>query len=377
MSIITRRTFLKQSLAITAGASAGFGAVHNLQAEPSTPGSAGKNPNDPYADGILVDGPPPPLTKGAFTIAVLPDTQYYSAGFPDLYQAQTRWIVEQKHKRNIACVLHLGDLVDLSVPQQWKNAVKAMNILDGEVPYFFVPGNHDYFDDKGNWNTLISSHFPVTKYQGLKTFGGVYDPESDRMDNSYHLFSAGDRHFLVLCLEFGPRHDVVRWANEIVSKYPDREAILVTHAFTYTDNRRYDWAKFGRQQTWNPHDYSIVRNNVHDDVADGEQLWQELICRHQSFSFTINGHVCNDGLGRLETTTPDGRSIPQMLVNFQVRPKGGDGWLRLLEMCPDYTMNVVDYSPTRGQCNVSLKNKFSVKLSPLNGIESALPAKLS
>ena len=138
----------------------------------------------------------------------------------------------------------------------------------------------------------------------LKTFGSVYDLEPDRMDNSYHLFSAAGRDFLVLCLEFGPRRDVIRWANEVVARYPGREAILVTHAFTYTDNRRYDWAKFGRQQTWNPHDYNIVRHGIKDDVADGEQLWQELVSRHESFIFTINGHVCNNGLGRLVSPTP-------------------------------------------------------------------------
>ncbi len=373
MKIITRRIFLKRSMVITAGASASLSAIHALQAEPSA-SSINKVPNDPYADAQLVDGPPPPLTKGAFTIAVLPDTQYYSAAAPLTYEAQTQWIVKHKETRNIACVLHLGDLVDLSVPQQWENAVKAMNILDGEVPYFFVPGNHDYFFKDGNWGTDLSTYFPVAKYQDLKTFGGVYDREPDRMENSFHLFSAGGRSFLVLCLEFGPRRDVIRWANEVVSQHRDREAILVTHAFTYTDNRRYDWAKFGRRQSWNPHDYSIVRNNVHDDAADGEQLWQELISRHESFLFTINGHVINDGLGRLETATPDGRSIPQMLVNFQMRPNAGDGWLRLLEMCPDYTMNVVDYSPARNQCNVSPKNKFSAKLARLNRIESSLPA---
>jgi predicted phosphodiesterase len=359
MNIITRRNFLKRSLVVTAGASAGLTAFNSLQAVPA---------NDPYADGKLVDRSPPPLTAGAFTIVVLPDTQYYSAGFWQNYNWQTRWIVNQKKKRNIACVLHLGDVVDSSTPVQWNRAITAMKKLDGHVPYFFVPGNHDYYADKeGNWQTDLSTHFPISKYRDLETFGGVYDREPDRMENSFHLFSVGSRNFLVLCLEFGPRRDVVRWANEVVSKYPDREAILVTHAFTYTDNRRYDWSKYGRQQTWNPHDYNIIRNGVKDDVADGEQLWQGLISRHQSFIFTINGHVCNNGLGRLASPTPDGREIHQMLVNFQVRPQGGDGWLRLLEMCPDGTMNVMDYSPTRGQCNESPLNKFSVKLAPLNG----------
>jgi hypothetical protein len=111
-----------------------------------------------------------------------------------------------------------------------------MKKLDGHVPYFFVPGNHDYYADKeGNWQTDLSTHFPISKYRDMETFGGVYDREPDRMENSFHLFSAGSRNFLVLCLEFGPRRDVVRWANEVVSKHSDREAILVTHAFTYTD----------------------------------------------------------------------------------------------------------------------------------------------
>ena len=367
MNRITRRTFLKRSMAMTAGASAGLGALHALDADPFAVPTLrqidpGKVPPDPYADGTLVGGPPPPLTPGAFTIAVLPDTQYYSESFPGIYREQTLWIAEQQRERNIACVLHLGDLVNQNLREQWRNAVKAMSILDGRLPYFFVTGNHDY-DDGGDKDrgTLLNSYFPVAKFKDLKTFGGVYDREPKKMDNSFHLFSAGGRNFLVLCLEFGPRRDVVRWANEVVAQHSDREAILVTHAFTYSDNRRYDKSK-PWAQNWNPHAYGIARHNG-DDVADGEELWEQLICRHQSFIFTINGHVLNDGLGRLSSATPDGRQIEQMLVNFQVRPKGGDGWLRLLEMCPDRTMNVVDYSPTRNQCNESPKNKFSAKLA--------------
>jgi 3',5'-cyclic AMP phosphodiesterase CpdA len=368
MKAITRRTFLKRSLAFSAGTSAGLAGIRALGAEPafsSATNQASPNPVpiDPYADGKLVDGPPPPLSKGAFTIAVLPDTQYYSESFPATYKAQTRWIVEQKKDRNIACVLHLGDLTNQNTPEQWKNAADAMSLLDGNVPYFLVPGNHDYYGDQGNWRTELTNYFPVAKFERLRTFGGVYDQEPARMENSFHLFSAGGRKFLVLCLEFGPRRDVIRWANEVVDKHRDREAILVTHAFTYSDNTRYDWAKRGAAQTWNPHSYGIVRNNVSEDVADGEQLWQELVSRHDSFIFTINGHVCNDGLGRLASPRPDGRDVHQVLVNFQIRPQGGDGWLRLLEMCPDGTMNAVDYSPTRRQCNESPKNKFSVRLA--------------
>ncbi len=185
------------------------------------------------------------------------------------------------------------------------------------------------------------------------------------MESSYHLFSAADRDFLVLCLEFGPRADVVRWANSIVEKYPAREVILDTHAFVFIDDTRYDYHQNTRRQGGNPHGYRMAKN-TNDDVCDGEELWQQLVSKHENFVFTINGHVLGDGLGRLSTPTPAGRDIPQVLVNFQMRPKGGDGWLRLLEFAADgKTVEVYDYSPTRKQCNEGKKNRFTMKLAPV------------
>ena len=52
--------------------------------------------------------------------------------------------------------------------------------------------------------------------------------------------------------------------------------------------------------------------------------------------------------------------MPQVLVNFQMKPNGGDGWLRLLEMRRDGTMRTFDYSPTRKQTNASPQNQFTI-----------------
>ena len=322
---------------------------------------------EPYADAVLVDGEPPATPPGAFTIAVLPDTQNYSQRYPETFLAQTRWIAENRKARNIACVLHLGDITNRNSPEQWENARRAMEVLDGSVPYFMVPGNHDYSDggrcaDRG---TLLNDYFPVAKFRDRPTFGGTYDKEPERMENSFHLFSAGERDFLVLALEFGPRKDVVRWANEVAEKHADREAILITHAFIYYDETRYDWAKYGADQRWNPHDYGVAKN-TNDDVTDGEELWRDLISRHENFIMTLNGHVLGDGLGRVTTQTPAGREVHQMLVNFQMRPEGGDGWLRLMEFRDDgATVQVYDYSPKRKQRNESSQNQFQVALAPV------------
>ncbi|MDB5344759.1 MAG: metallophosphoesterase [Schlesneria sp.] len=320
---------------------------------------------DPYADGVLVDGEPAAMQPGSFSIVVLPDTQNYSEKHPDIFLSQTKWIIDNQQSRNIACVLHLGDITNHNTVPEWENAVAAMSLLDGKVPYFMVPGNHDYSEKGGckDRTTRLNDYFPVKQFRDLATFGGVYDKEPDRFENSFHLFSAEGRKFLVVALEFGPRRDVVRWANEVVSQHKDREAILITHAYMYFDDSRYDWKKSGKEQSWNPHAYPVAKA-TQDDVLDGEELWTNLVSRHENFIMTLNGHVLQDGLGRLTSATPGGRNVHQMLVNFQMRPAGGDGWLRLLEFRPDgHTVQVSDFSPTRKQCNRSAQNEFSLKLS--------------
>ncbi len=312
----------------------------------------------------MKQGAPPLPGEGSFTLAVLPDTQKYCNGHPEEFLAQTRWLVENKNARRIQAVLHLGDITDHNNPPQWEIAQKAMSQLDGHLPYFFVPGNHDY-SDKGRGtdrSTLLNNYFPVTKFEELATFGGTYDKEPASMTNSYHLFSAGGREFLVIGLEFGPRADVVRWAKEVAAKHADREAILITHAYTYYDETRYDWKKFGEKQRWNPHTYGVGKGRD-GDVMDGEELWQNLVSKHENFIITLNGHVLEDGLGKVTSATPGGRDVHQLLVNFQMKPNGGDGWLRLMEFTPKRTVEVYDYSPTLDLTNLGDQNRFSLKLA--------------
>jgi hypothetical protein len=136
--------------------------------------------------------------------------------------------------------------------------------------------------------------------------------------------------------------------------------MLVTHAFVYHDDTRYDWRRHGRKQKHNPHDYPMAAASP---VTDGEELWQQLVAPSGRFILTINGHVTGDGLGRIVSPDARKRSVHQMLVNFQMRPRGGDGWLRLLEFRADRSLHVIDWSPVRGECNHSPQNRFSVPLA--------------
>lgn len=317
------------------------------------------------ATGVWADFEPgePPITPDSTTIVVLPDTQNYSEKHPDTFRAQTLWIARQKDKRNIAFVLHLGDITNRNSREEWDVARSAMNTLDGEIPYFLAVGNHDYGPggDGATRDTLFNEFFPVSKFADLPTFGGVYDAEPDRFDNCYHRIEAAGRKWLILSLEFGPRKDVVRWANEVVSHHPDHSVILITHAYVYYDSTRYDWKAKGKSQKWNPYDYGVAKRN--GGVNDGEDLWNELVSKHPNFALVINGHVLGDGLGFLVSEGAGGCLVPQMLVNFQMKENGGDGWLRLLEIQPDgTTVKAMDYSVTLDQQNTSADNRFEFQI---------------
>jgi hypothetical protein len=305
-----------------------------------------------------------PFVPGSWTLAVLPDTQIYSESYPELFKDQTRWIAANRDRFNIKYVLHLGDIVNVPMAtNQWVNAKAAISLLDGVVPYALATGNHDHGSGgvASDRATIINNYFPVTNYLAWPTFGGTF--QTNRIENSYHLFSAGGVDWLVLALEWGPRNTSVAWANQIVTNYPNRRVILITHAYMYFDETRYNWAAKGNTQSWSPYTYGSA--NDPGGTNDGEDLWNKLVKIHPNFVMVFNGHVLNDGLGRLSSTNDFGNVVHQMLVNYQMKALGGEAFLRLVEFLPDgKTVQVKAYSPLYGTYKTDVQNQFILTLQP-------------
>ena len=54
-----------------------------------------------------------------------------------------------------------------------------------------------------------------------------------------------------------------------------------------------------------------------------------------------------------------GNSVYQMLVNFQMRPIGGESWLRLIEFLPDKkTIQVKTYCPLTERYETGAESQF-------------------
>ena len=309
-------------------------------------------------------GTVPPFVPGSWTLAVLPDTQIYSQNYPELFKDQCRWIVANKERFNIKYVLHLGDIVNVPTDlTQWANAKAAISLMDGFVPYALATGNHDHGTSGvgSDRTTLVNNYFPVSNYVAWPTFGGTW--QANRIENSYHLFSAGGVDWIIFALEWGPRNSPITWANQIITNFPNRKAILITHAYMYFDDTRYDWATKGGTQQWNPHSYGSASDP--DSTNDGEELWHKLVKLHPNFVMVFNGHVLNDGLGRLTSTNNFGGVVHQMLVNYQMQALGGEAFLRLVEFHPDgKTVQIKAFSPYYGTYKTDPQNQFQLLLQP-------------
>ncbi len=284
-----------------------------------------------------------------FSLVVLPDTQHYvdNAGqYLDYFSSQIQWIIQHKYSNNIAMVLQEGDCTDGNSFTEWNNFKSQMQRLDGVVPYVLAVGNHDGLNQSFSDTAAFNITFPVTNYQNLPTFGGVF--ETNRLDNSYHYFSAGGVDWMVLSLEFGPRNAVLDWANQVVTNNPNRRVIIVTHAHLYSDDTLH-----GSSPThyWTPTSYGRSNN--------GTEVWDKLLRLHANICFVFNGHVLNDGAGRLVGVGDHGNNVYQMLANYQSYPNGGNAFLRIVEFDPAQdSFSVKSYSPAQDLFLTNSKQEF-------------------
>ena len=293
-----------------------------------------------------------------FTIVVLPDTQYYAAEYAQILEAQTQWIVRRRDAEHIALVVHEGDVVDADEPRQWGAAAHSLHELDGVVPYVLAAGNHDYrrAGSRVSRETSINAYFPPAGLSATDWFGGTF--EAGRIENSFAIVATGGTRWLIVALEFGPRDAVLAWADAVLRRYAALPAIVVTHAYLYSDGTRYDH-RTRPDQLWNPHQY--LDEEHPGDVNDGQEIWRKLVSRNSNVRFVLCGHDLADGVGRLTSVRPDGTTVHQLLANYQASALGGEGFLRLMRFFPaERRVAVRTYSPYSDRFKTDPDNEFTL-----------------
>lgn len=302
-----------------------------------------------------------------WTLVALPDTQGYTEEFPEVFQRQTEWIAANKDRLNIRFVAHLGDVTENNIPQEWEVARKAMGTLvEAGVPFCLPTGNHDLRTNKKmeKRRTILNDFFKPSDYRNSEEAGFFQEGE---LENSWHAISTPAGKFLIVALEFGPRDEVLAWANEVISNHPDHQVLVVTHSYLYHDDTRYDWPVYGEKQKASPHRYAFAKEKE-GAANDGEEMWKKLVSKHPNIRMVLCGHVLGDGTGYLISKGEKGNEVHQLLSNYQkgVKPDRGyrgGGFLRIIQFLPDgKTVRVKTYSPWYDQWLKDPDQEFEIRL---------------
>ena len=290
------------------------------------------------------------LSAQKFTIIAIPDTQHYT-DVPENeanFAAQTQWIVENKDNLNIVFVTGLGDITQNgNNDSEWQIADSAYslienpsttNLLDG-IPYGLSLGNHDMFPIGGG-NTAntdkFNQYFGESRFFGRQYYGGHHGSNND---NSYQMFSASGIDFIIIHFEYdtSPEQEVLDWADALLKQHSNRRAIITTHHMIGNGNP----ASFGTQG-----------QAIFDNLKDNPNLF-----------LMLGGHKVSEG--RRDDVGTNGNAITTLLSDYQGRPNGGDGWLRMMQFDPENnTILVTTYSPVTNQTGADTNMGGSTTSAP-------------
>lgn len=248
-----------------------------------------------------------------FTLAVMPDTQYLFDG-PSIdkapVEASLRYLLEHGRKENIVFLSHLGDLTQNGTQPEVAAISEAFRLLDRRgVGYSVLAGNHDVkssTDDQRGATPYLDAFGPE-RFKGARTFGGA-SPDGY---NTFHLFKAAGREWMVLALDWRLSAKGYAWAKDVLARHPKTPVILTTHELVVEDNSLSEY---------------------------GQQLWDRLIEDHDQIFLTLNGHYWP--AGRATRKNAAGHDVHLHLTNYQNRYFGGAAMIRLYRF--DLDRNVID-----------------------------------
>ncbi|QQL48986.1 metallophosphoesterase [Mucilaginibacter ginkgonis] len=315
--------------------------------------------NQKAADTLSTVGTAAVVQPGDFSIAVIPDSQYYLAqaqlgGNFDMLKAQIDWITKNQKKENIAYVAQMGDITEhgdnpATARSEWYLAQKAYYKLESPVsiPYGMAVGNHDQYPSqypvKGTTNGY-NKYFGVSHFEGRPYYGGHY---GNNNDSHYDLFSAGGKDFIVVFLEYDQfnedQDNMYNWANGILKKYADRKGIVVSHSIMH----------------FNP----VAGSNTPQGEFDlqGKAIYAHLKDCPNLFMM-LCGHVGDNGEG-YRTDTFDGHTVKTFLSDYQSRANGGHGLMRLYKFSVKKNeLSVRTFSPYTNEEETDGDSKFTVSL---------------
>lgn len=303
------------------------------------------------------------------SIIWISDSQHYTK-FDDLnknYEAIMNYSIEQYKNNNAGYLIHTGDLVEDFISSssneeqyelvynQWEIANNAHKILDeAKMPYGVVSGNHDTGTSLQSLNyEQFKEFFGNYRFHNTPWFGGSLNDN----ESHYDLITIGNIDFIVMYLGYGVEAnlDTINWANTILKRYPNRNAILCTHSYL-----KYNGG-----------------NGLPDETSRYDSIFNNIVSPNENVIMVLCGH--DNGAYRRSVKIDENRYVYEILADYQFVDENpndhligtypgcnGEGYLRIMTF-EDKKMSNITYSPVKDKYNPfgNDKDEFTIDLKDI------------
>jgi hypothetical protein len=300
------------------------------------------------------------LGSTAFSLIGIPDTQNYSSSFPQIFTAQTEWVVANRDELDIRYVSHYGDIVNNADDLvQWQRADASMGVLDAAgVPYGYCPGNHDITPSGSIGEPYIPANylafFGPDRLEGRPWFGGA----SPSGMSTYTLFSAGGVEFLQIHLDCDTPVAELAWAQGILDSHKHMPAMLTTHRYLQDAEDYTSGVPLVPSGRYPPVWYQ-VEPVYHPNGIQAEEFFRWFVRTNTNVFLVTCGHFHEEY--RQTSVNVAGLPVHEVLADFQDDPNGGDGWMRIMTFdTAANTIEVDTYSPTLAAVRTADESDFTL-----------------
>lgn len=287
------------------------------------------------------------LSAADFSIVFIPDVHLNQQSGTDCWWVQqTQYLVAQKDALKLAAVIGGGDFANSAanqpthVPHAWSTTACSspsgeggMSIIDATgLPWLIAIGNHDYDNDSpsGRVTTLFDAQVGNGRLSGKSWYLGYWTPTTgtSKATQAIRFAVSGRRRILVISLEFWARTGALTWAGNLLSTYPNDEAIIITHG--YMDETG---ALATQGSVYGPDAYSIPASGNSDGTeieawAAGHPNIRAVLCGHWILGTNVYHTHRTD-------TNSVGGPLYGTMTNYQLHPTTRSQVVELMEFTGD------------------------------------------
>ena len=282
------------------------------------------------------------LDRESEYIYVFGDIQYHTnGGLINNYVNSVNWILHKYSQGyNIKAVLQTGDLTHNNLESQWISFRDNTSELAQTIPYISTIGDHDYKWYEGIYiDDRNDTHF--NEYVGFDKLKShiVAQYEEGHYENIFVENEINGEKIYIITLEFGPRPEVVEWANSYIKSHQDIKFILLNHEYLESGG--------GLRTSTSKLKCKIrIRKSKY---LTPEKLWNQLIKGNDNILCVLCGHV--GSLYAITYSMNDyGREVPQIQHNIQNSNYRNGYWLMQWKFPRNSDSAFVSIVNTRDNC---------------------------